>query len=77
MVSIITVKIGIAMTKIKIFPAISILDAIAPCPASFVICEPNSAIYAIPIIFKIVSTYIILTFAVIAILSSMRIISYI
>ena len=56
-ISIRIVNIGTAIANITIFPAISILEAIEPCPASFVICEANSTIYAIPMIFKIVSTY--------------------
>ena len=54
-VSIKTVIIGMAIAKINIFPPNSIFDASEPCPASFVICAANSAIYAIPMIFRMVS----------------------
>src|SRR5699024_8365377 len=48
---------GMAKIKINILPASSIFAATDPRPASLVILEPISVIYAIPIIFKIVSIY--------------------
>lgn len=44
-------------TIIDIFAANSIFDAIEEEPASLQIWEPNSAIYAIPIILKTVEIY--------------------
>jgi len=57
------VIIGAARTIIITLPASSIFEAIAPSPASLQTSAPNSAMYAIPIIFSIVLIYVISIFA--------------